>query len=531
MGGARSQEAKAFAHGWVRECRGELSEWNRTIWELAEPAWREYRSAAWYVERLREEGFEVEAGSGGMPTAFSATWAGGEGPTLLSYAEYDAVPGNSQAAATAQGPRPGTPPFAAGHTDPHSALGIGALGGLLATKAAMERFGIGGTLRFTGEPAEKVQGSKVVHGLRGYYDGVDAILSYHPFYMLPLCNTVRWDTQCGAYYSRVWSFVGEEPGRWGATAGDSPIPAAHTAARAPGANVALLTMLNLAKATQESMLPHAGGWSMNEAILSAGNFTADNLPAPLAQVQFSWRVPDVAMAESVLAVLEANARHAAAAAHCTVEGTWVARNRPGVTNHALAGVVWDNLAAVGAPELGPDAAEVAREIQRGLGFEPMEQPFLPATLETLAPQEAERRLREQMPAWQRNWTSDDYVEMSWYAPTARFYVARPALAPPPGGGAYPAWVANALGGIPATIDPTVVCAARTLAGTMLDLLAEPALLEAARREWEERVAGSPHREALLPRDFAAPLDLPWPEYVTTPRGTGWMNPYGQARPE
>ncbi|WP_010310402.1 hypothetical protein [Saccharopolyspora spinosa] len=36
-----------------------------------------------------------------------------------------------------------------------------------------------------------MQGSKVVHGLRGYYDDMDAITSFHPFYMLPLCNTVR----------------------------------------------------------------------------------------------------------------------------------------------------------------------------------------------------------------------------------------------------------------------------------------------------------------------------------------------------
>ena len=61
------------AHRWVDAHGDELSAWTRAIWELAEPAWREYRSAAWFVERLRAEGFEVEAPSGGMPTAFSAT--------------------------------------------------------------------------------------------------------------------------------------------------------------------------------------------------------------------------------------------------------------------------------------------------------------------------------------------------------------------------------------------------------------------------------------------------------------------------
>ncbi len=64
-----------------------------TIWNLHEPSWREYKSAAWYVDRLKAEGFEVEAGSGGMPTAFAAEWSNGDGPTIGGYAEYDAVPG------------------------------------------------------------------------------------------------------------------------------------------------------------------------------------------------------------------------------------------------------------------------------------------------------------------------------------------------------------------------------------------------------------------------------------------------------
>ena len=42
---------KQLAHGWIEEHRRALSEWQRTIWEFAEPAWREYRSAAWFVER------------------------------------------------------------------------------------------------------------------------------------------------------------------------------------------------------------------------------------------------------------------------------------------------------------------------------------------------------------------------------------------------------------------------------------------------------------------------------------------------
>ena len=57
-------------------------------------------------------------------------------------------------------PRDGLSHLAAGHTDPHSALGIGALGGALATKAAMQAHDIPGALRFIGKPAEKMRGVK-----------------------------------------------------------------------------------------------------------------------------------------------------------------------------------------------------------------------------------------------------------------------------------------------------------------------------------------------------------------------------------
>jgi aminobenzoyl-glutamate utilization protein B len=517
-------EAKELAHAWVDSHRAAWSEWHRTIWDFAEPAWREYRSAAWFVERLRREGFSVEAGSGGMPTAFAAEWSNGRGPAVATYAEYDAVPGNCQAAATRRGPRAGLSEFAPGHTDPHSALGIGALAAILATKHAMQAAKLTGTLRFFGEPAEKVQGSKLVHGLRGYYDRLDAIVSYHPFYMLPLCNTTRWETHCGAYGSRIYSFVCDAPETWPQAAGDSPIAAAHSAARAPGANVALVTMYTLTKATMESMLAHSGGWSLNEAILTAGQATADNLPAQLAQINYAWRAPELRMADAILDVLDRNADHAAAVAHCRVVKRWVSRTRPGVANKALAELTYRNLEQVGAPRYGREAIALAQEIQRNLGLEPMAQPFLPACESLIEPREAEAKLREQMPAWQTNWTSDDYVEMTWYAPTVRLYIARPMLALPRGYGGYPAWVSNALGGLAPCIDPTIEVAAKTISGTLLDLLAEPRPIAAARAEFAERTGGARFVAPLLPKDFVPPLDYRWPEYATTSRGADWWIP-------
>ena len=194
-------DAKRAVYGWVESHLTELSSWHQVLWHYAEPAFREYKSSAWYVNRLRDAGFTVEAGSGGMPTAFCATFMNGPGPTLAAYAEYDAVPGNCQAPATTRQPRAGLSKFAPGHTDPHSALGISALGAALAVKEAMERHRIGGTIVLFGEPAEKLRASKPIHAAKGYYDALDAAVSFHPHYLSPLCNTVAWDTHCGVGYN------------------------------------------------------------------------------------------------------------------------------------------------------------------------------------------------------------------------------------------------------------------------------------------------------------------------------------------
>src|SRR5690606_26772241 len=123
--------AKDDAFRWIDENSRRLSDFDMEIWSYHEPAWREYRSARAYVDLLREDGWDVEEGSGEMPTAFVATWGSGE-PVIGGYAEYDAVPGNSQQAVPYRAPREGLHPWAAGHTDPHSMLGTAALSGFLA---------------------------------------------------------------------------------------------------------------------------------------------------------------------------------------------------------------------------------------------------------------------------------------------------------------------------------------------------------------------------------------------------------------
>ena len=514
---------KQTSWSWIEANRARLSDFHLRIWGYAETAWREYRSAAAYCDLLRAEGFEVEEGTGDMPTAFVATWGRG-GPVLGTYAEYDAVPGHSQQPVPYRAPREGLHPWAPGHTDPHSSLGTAALMGVLGAKAAMERHGLPGTLRLYGEPAEKVCGSKPVHAAKGYLDGVDAFVSYHPH----TTNTAIWDTHCGAYWSVVITFECPEPERWTdarlLVSPDRP----HTVPRSPGAIDALCLMYTTTKYTKEAMFPHTGTWTLNEFIMAGGQCTSDNLPPRISQIQYAWRSPTLAIQEQISRVLAENARHAAAATGCTASMRWVTKTRVGLPNHAMADLAYRNLELAGAPAYDEEAREFAREVQRTLGLQPQDDPFTDEGQRLVTPQDYEAIQRRGLPPWQANFTSDDYVDYTWHAPTVRLHTSRPRLRPPEPGYTYPAWVNVAMGGVPACIDPGMFAAGRAISGTLIDLLTQPEEVKRAQAEFRERtgggVGGARWVAPLLPRDFVPPVDLRWPEYVTTPRGEEWWLP-------
>lgn len=518
--------ARETALAWLAENRARLSADHRTIWNFHEPSWREYRSAAWYVARLRAEGFSVEEGTAGMPTAFRAIWVSpaGDGPAIAGYAEYDAVPGQSQAPEPRRMPREGTSKHAAGHTDPHSALGLGALAGFLAAKEAMSVHGIAGRLVFFGEPAEKFCGSKPVHAAHGFYDGLDAAISFHPHSFDHLTNGVFWDTSTAAYWSRLYTFECEHPETWG-TNPTGAVVHPHAVARAPGAIDAVCLMYTSSKMLKEAMLPHTGSWSLNEFIPVAGQACADNIAPAYSQIQYALRAPDLAMAEQVFAVLDRNAEHVAAMTHCTMSARWVTKTRLGLPNHALAQATFRNFERVGPPVWSEEAKEFAREGLRSLGIEPPQEPFIANLTRLTPPAESEAAFRAQLPPWQMHVAADDYVDYSWHAPTVRLYVGRPTIAMPEGAGRCPQWLRHAMNGTPACIDPMWSKAGEVIGTTIVDLLSDPSILAEAKAEFEERTGGGIGGTAwvppLLPPDFEAPIGYRWPEWVETPRGREW----------
>ena len=513
---------RGTALAWIAANEARLSAFNARIWAHAEPAWREYRSARDYVELLRAEGFTVEEGSGGMPTAFVAEWSNGAGPTLASFAEYDAVPGNSQQVVPREAPRAGLHPYAAGHTDPHSVLGTAALAGVLGAKAAMQTHDVPGTLKLFGEPAEKVCGSKPIHAAKGYYDGLDAAVVWHPW----PSNTVTSDTHFGAYWSAVISFEATSPETW-IDPTLVPIEGAHAAARCPGALDALCLMYTTTKYTKEAMFPHAGSWTLNEFVLGDGGATSDNLAPRFSQIQYSWRSSSLGIQEQIWRVLANNARHVAAMTGCRAFVRWVTKTRVGVPNQAMTDLTWKNLQAVGAPVFPEEALEFGRAMQRELGLAPMPDPFIASVSELTPPEAFEAKLRSGLPSWQKHLSADDYVEFCWHAPTVRLLAGRPRLRPPTPGFAYPNWTYNALGGLPAAVDPGMFVAAKTMALTLVDLATLPEVLEAAQAEFRARtggIGGPGWVGPLLPAVFDPPVDLRWPEYVSTPRGEEWCIP-------
>ena len=175
---AAEYREKAFVLDWlnnpeVQEKYGRMSD---AIWSYAELGMQEFRSMKILTDDLERNGFEVERGVSGMPTAFVATWGSGR-PVVGLMAEYDALPGLSQQGDVAhQAPLvPGAP----GHGCGHNQQGPAVIPAALALKAAMEEFGIQGTIKVFGGPAEETLISRVYMARDHLFDDLDAVLANH----------------------------------------------------------------------------------------------------------------------------------------------------------------------------------------------------------------------------------------------------------------------------------------------------------------------------------------------------------------
>jgi amidohydrolase len=112
------------------------------------------------AEELEADGFQVEIGVAGLPTALRAEHPSvSDGPTVAVIAEYDALPD-------------------LGHACGHNLIAAGALGAALALGRIKSE--LPGRLVVLGTPAEEGGGGKVAMIDAGLFAGVDVAMMFHP---------------------------------------------------------------------------------------------------------------------------------------------------------------------------------------------------------------------------------------------------------------------------------------------------------------------------------------------------------------
>ncbi len=160
----------------VEKHKANLIKLSDEIWALAETAFEEDKSSKLLADYAEQQGFKVDRGVAGMPTAFVATYGSGS-PVISVLGEFDALPGISQKAEPTKQP---LNEGAAGHGCGHNMFGAGSLGAAIAVKELIASGKIKGTIKFFGTPSEEKYFGKIWMVRAGLWDDVDVNISWHP---------------------------------------------------------------------------------------------------------------------------------------------------------------------------------------------------------------------------------------------------------------------------------------------------------------------------------------------------------------
>ena len=168
--------AKKAALAAIDEKNELIAEVADSIWDYAELSMQEVKSAALFVKVLKEEGFQVEEGICGIPTAFSASYGSGK-PVIGFLAEYDALSGLSQEAGSTEYHE--LVKGGSGHGCGHNLLGAGAMAAAIGLKHYLAGTGKSGTVILYGCPGEEGVASKAYMARDGLWYNLDAALTWH----------------------------------------------------------------------------------------------------------------------------------------------------------------------------------------------------------------------------------------------------------------------------------------------------------------------------------------------------------------
>ena len=438
------------------------------IWEHPETAFLERESAGFLCAALRAEGFEVEEGLAGIPTAFSGRFGSGK-PVVGILGEFDALSGLGQEALASE-PRPNGK--ACGHGCGHNLLGAASLGAAIAVKRYLETSGSPGTVVYFGCPGEEGGSGKTFMVRDGVFDGLDAAVSWHP------------DDETGvrtknslANCQMLYKFTGK---------------AAHAAIKPQLGRSALdaVELMNVgANFLREHIIPEA---RLHYAITDAGGFSP-NVVQPHAEALYLVRAPHIAEALEISERVNDIARGAALMTGTREEHEFIKACSEMLLNTALSRLMYEKMLELGAPEITESELEFARDFSaRALANVPGADPESPirAEIKPYIPGEVTQ-----------NFGSSDVGDVSWICPTVQCAAATWVRGTP-----GHSWQAAAQGKSPLAYKMSAY-AAKVMAATAVGIITDPELLAAAWEEHRAKTGGGyvcPIPEGVRPRAVNAP---------------------------
>ena len=407
-----------------------------SIWDYAELGYKEAKSSALLQSTLKDNGFMVEAGVAGMPTAFVATYGSGS-PVIAILAEYDALPGLAQANSPTKTPIVNKTD---GHGCGHHLFGTGSVAAGIAIQKLMQAGKIKGTLKVYGCPAEEGGSGKVYMVREGLFKNVDIVLHWHPADN----NSVTY-TSALANKSAKFRFYGIA-----SHASMSP----EQGRSALDAVEAMDNMVNL-------MREHVPQETRIHYIITNGG-KAPNIVPDFAELYYVVRNPERAIALSVFDRVTKAAEGAALGTETKMNYEIISGVHDLLINKTLAASMQTNLEKVGGVKYTTDEKIFAEKLQTS---------FLgkPVSIDSAGIVKAMHI--------QKNQGSTDVGDVSYTVPT----VGLEAATWVPGTSAH-SWQAVACGGTDIGIKGMIV-AAKTMAFTAIDLFTNPALIKKAKEEF------------------------------------------------
>lgn len=442
---------------------------NDHIWDYAETRFALPKSADELCAAVENEGFRVQRGTCGMDDAIIATWGDGK-PVIGILAEYDALPALSQEAGLAE-----KKPIAAGqpgHGCGHNALGAGALAGAVGIKNYMEEAGLKGTIKFFGCPAEESGSGKAFMARGGAFDGLDAVLTWHP-----MTETMIWGSSSLANYQVYFKFKGISSHAAGAPEhGRSALDAAEL--MSVGVNY-----------LREHIISDA---RVHYAYHDVGG-EFPNVVQPTAKLLYFIRAPRSAQVKEIFERVVDIAKGAALMTGTEMEVEWDSACAEYIVNDTLAKAMYANMEHMGKIEFSDEDYAYAKQFTDGLdeqskaGYRKKIQTWFPEMDEAKLSQLMEQPIMDELgPYFLTDAAmpgSTDVGDASWQAPTAQLLTA-----------CYPAgivahsWQYVACGKSE-MIHKGMLYAGKAIAMTALDILQDEQLLKDAKDEFAKRLDG------------------------------------------